>query len=88
VRILEKIGQGQCAEVYKARWRGMFAVAKALKRPGDYKAGWTLATARADLVHEITVLSHLRHPNLVLFLGACIDHQNVVLLNEYMDGVL
>lgn len=83
---MERIGQGQCAEVYRARWRGTVAVAKVLKRAGDYKAGWTLETARADLVHEISVLSHLRHPNLVLFLGASMDKNNVVLLNEYIDG--
>ena len=61
---LERIGQGQCAEVYKVKWRGTYAVSKVLKRAENYKAGWTLATARADLVHEISVLSHLRHPNL------------------------
>ena len=86
VETLERIGSGQCAEVYKARWRGTFAVVKVLKQAGDYHAGWTLATARADLVHEISVLSHLRHPNLVLFLGAIIEQDNVVLINEFMDG--
>jgi serine/threonine protein kinase len=84
--MLEQIGQGQCAAVYKARWRGTVAVAKVLKGAAEYQAGWTLASARADLVHEISVLCHLRHPNLVLFLGACIDSRNVVLLNEYLDG--
>jgi len=64
VETLERIGQGQCAEVYKVKWRGTYAVSKVLKRAENYKAGWTLATARADLVHEISVLSHLRHPNL------------------------
>ena len=45
-----------------------------------------MASARADLVHEISVMSHLRHPNLVLFLGACVNKDDVILLNEYMDG--
>ena len=86
VETLERIGSGQCAEVYKARWRGMYAVAKVLKGASDYREGWTLDTARDDLVHEISVLSHLRHPNLVLFLGAVLQQDNVILLNEYMDG--
>ena len=84
--MLEWLAQGQCAQVYKARWRGIVAVAKVLKGSADYQSGWTLASARADLVHEVSVLSHLRHPNLVLFLGACIDRDNIVLLNEFMDG--
>ena len=86
VEMLEWLAQGQCAQVYKARWRGIVAVAKVLKGSADYQSGWTLASARADLVHEVSVLSHLRHPNLVLFLGACIDRDNIVLLNEFMDG--
>ena len=41
--MLEQIGQGQCAAVYKARWRGTVAVAKVLKGAAEYQAGWTLA---------------------------------------------
>ena len=42
--------------------------------------------ARNNLINEICLLSHLRHPNLVLFLGAVLQQDNVILLNEYMDG--
>jgi hypothetical protein len=83
---LEWIGSGQCAAVYKTRWRGMYAVAKVLKGANDYREGWTLDSAREDLVHEISVISHLRHPNLVLFLGAVLQQDTVILLNEFMDG--
>ena len=33
----------------------------------------TNATNEADFFNEISVMSHVRHPNLVLFLGACLD---------------
>ena len=59
----------------------MYAVAKVLKGASDYREGWTLDTARDDLVHEISVLSHLRHPNLVLFLGAVLQQDNVIARN-------
>jgi serine/threonine protein kinase len=64
----------------------MYAVAKVLKGANDYREGWTLDSAREDLVHEISVISHLRHPNLVLFLGAVLQQDTVILLNEFMDG--
>merc|ERR1719183_1625390 len=39
-----------------------------------------------DCEHEVSVLSHLRHPNLVLFLGAVLDHGPLLIVSEYMDG--
>lgn len=39
------------------------------------------------MVNEISTVSHLRHPNLVLFLGACTQEDGpLLLLNEYMAG--
>jgi len=32
------------------------------------------------------VLSHLRHPNLVLFLGACLEDSPAWILNEFLEG--
>lgn len=37
-------------------------------------------------MNEISILSHLRHPNLVLFLGACTEGGKLILLSEFMDG--
>lgn len=40
-----------------------------------------------DMVNEISTVSHLRHPNLVLFLGACTQEDGpLLLLNEFMAG--
>ncbi len=32
------------------------------------------------------MLSHLRHPNLVLFLGACVDAEPWWVVSEFMEG--
>jgi len=32
------------------------------------------------------LLSTLRHPDLVMFLGACVDHQPPLVLSEFMEG--
>lgn len=38
-----------------------------------------------ELLHEIEVLSSLRHPDLVMFLGACLD-DSVMCVTEYLPG--
>jgi serine/threonine protein kinase len=39
-----------------------------------------------DCYNEVSVLSHLRHPNLVLFLGAVIDDGPLWIVSEFMEG--
>jgi len=49
-------------------------------------AGEGLSETEAELVREINLLSKLRHPDLVMFLGACVDHTPPLVLTEYMEG--
>ena len=40
-----------------------------------------------ELLHEIDLLSSLRHPDLVMFLGACIDrHLSIMCVTEFLPG--
>jgi len=80
LKIQEKIGEGQGGHVYKCRWRGLDCTAKMLSRDmGPRELG--------DLANEIEILSSLRHPNLVLFLGACTDPDGeLIFLNEFCAG--
>mmetsp|Transcript_44790 Transcript_44790/g.112340 ORF Transcript_44790/g.112340 Transcript_44790/m.112340 type:complete len:569 (+) Transcript_44790:199-1905(+) len=96
----EKLGEGDCAVVHKARWRSMAVVSKQLREVNEYTSincnpsesppsGSCLSAerARADLANEVDILSHLRHPNLVLFLGACMtEGGGLCLVSEYMEG--
>lgn len=61
------------------KWRGLDVAVKKIRASGD-----TMATA--DMVNEILVLSHLRHPNLVMFLGAVTTGDAPVIVFEYMPG--
>ncbi|CAE8702025.1 unnamed protein product, partial [Polarella glacialis] len=45
---------------------------------------WELA--KDELLHEIRTLSTIRHPDLVLFLGACLDSTPCFFMVEYMEG--
>lgn len=37
-------------------------------------------------MREIGLLSKLRHPDLVMFLGACVEHTPPLVLTEFMEG--
>mmetsp|Transcript_9277 Transcript_9277/g.23168 ORF Transcript_9277/g.23168 Transcript_9277/m.23168 type:complete len:439 (-) Transcript_9277:250-1566(-) len=81
LKLLEKLGEGECGCVYKCRWRGLDCAAKILTQNSR------TSVAYHDMVNEISTVSHLRHPNLVLFLGACTTgDEPLLILNEYMAG--
>jgi len=77
------IGFGSTGRVYKTYWRGIECVVKMLnvntsKRMNDIN--------KNDLINEISIISRLRHPNLVLFLGACTLNEPILLIYEYMEN--
>eukprot|EP00286_Rhodomonas_abbreviata_P016968 CAMPEP_0181321362 /NCGR_PEP_ID=MMETSP1101-20121128/18639_1 /TAXON_ID=46948 /ORGANISM="Rhodomonas abbreviata, Strain Caron Lab Isolate" /LENGTH=551 /DNA_ID=CAMNT_0023429173 /DNA_START=243 /DNA_END=1898 /DNA_ORIENTATION=- len=79
VRMGKILGEGDQGFVFKAEWRGMPVVCKVLKDHED-------AVKDLEFQNEIAVLSRLRHPNLVLFLGACLDWEPKFILTEYLSG--
>jgi len=46
----------------------------------------TFRVLEGEMLHEIRLLSHMRHPDLVMFLGACLDHSPPFLMTEFMEG--
>lgn len=43
-------------------------------------------TMAQEVVHEVQMLSTLRHPDLVMFLGACFDQKAPYFITEFMEG--
>jgi len=78
--------------VYLADWRGTKVVAKTVKRGmlSSQQRGahedFDQKLALEEMLHEVRILSTLRHPDLVLFLGACLDTQPCFFITEYMEG--
>jgi len=65
VRLQERIAVGGFAEVFRGTWQGtVVAVKQLLERTNDVKE---------RLEQEVEVLAKLRHPNLLLFMGYCVD---------------
>jgi len=79
VEILEKIGQGGFGVVYKGLWRGTTVAVKKLLHDemdeSDYE----------EFIKEIEMMNKLRHPNCVLFLGACLKRPNICIVTEFLE---
>merc|ERR1712157_40950 len=41
---------------------------------------------KAELLHEVQILATLRHPDLVAFMGACLDEAPLMLITEFVSG--
>ncbi|CAK0828047.1 unnamed protein product, partial [Prorocentrum cordatum] len=75
--------------IHTAEWRGIKVVAKTLLT----RKSWHESAEQADeeditkeVLREIGILSTMRHPDLVMFLGACIYSTRPFLISEYMEG--
>merc|ERR1719262_900711 len=47
-----------------------------------------VSSGKDDFLNEMTLLSELRHPNIVRFLGACLDAQRMSIVFELCPGSL
>lgn len=77
--IIKKVGAGAYGEVYSARLWGTLVAVKRLnvaKFPDQAKL-------LADLQSEAQILSQLRHPNVVLYVGAATKQSNVCIVTEW-----
>jgi serine/threonine protein kinase len=70
--------KGSFGTLYKIKWRGLACVARTY--PG------TEFENLKNMANEIAVLSSLRHPHVVMFLGACIEENNTILIMEECSG--
>eukprot|EP01123_Difflugia_compressa_P016234 TRINITY_DN989_c1_g1_i1.p1 TRINITY_DN989_c1_g1~~TRINITY_DN989_c1_g1_i1.p1 ORF type:complete len:607 (-),score=129.29 TRINITY_DN989_c1_g1_i1:50-1618(-) len=69
------LGQGACGKVWKGVLRGSIVAVKELKSKYE----------NADqFLGEIAIMTKIRHPNVVLFMGACYDPPYIV--TEYLEG--
>jgi hypothetical protein len=75
----ERIGVGGFAEVFKAEWRGTEVAVKRLLLP---KATDDAVT---EFIAEVNLLRRLRHPNIVMFMGACTKSPNLCLVTELLQ---
>jgi serine/threonine protein kinase/ABC-type phosphate transport system substrate-binding protein len=80
IDVREQIGAGTYGVVHRGKWKGVdVAVKRFVKQRLDEHQ-------RIDFRAEVAVLSEAHHPNIVLFIGACIRAPNVCIVTEWVRG--
>ncbi|KAL2610013.1 hypothetical protein R1flu_028586 [Riccia fluitans] len=78
LRIDVRVGIGSFGEVFRGTWRGTEVAIKRLLEQDLTEEN------TADFCNEISLLSRLRHPNVILFMGACTTPPYLSMVTEYM----
>ncbi|XP_008793254.2 probable serine/threonine-protein kinase SIS8 isoform X2 [Phoenix dactylifera] len=78
LQIGERIGLGSYGEVYRADWNGTEVAVKKFLDQG--LSGDALEQFRC----EVKIMSRLRHPNVVLFMGAVTRPPNLSIMTEFL----
>ncbi|CAI5742218.1 unnamed protein product [Hyaloperonospora brassicae] len=84
VQLDKVVGSGRSGNTYSAWWRGTHVAAKVVDSSTNTQAvGEELSN---EFHREVAVVTKLRHPNIVLFLGAAIDPPRYCLVFEFMEN--
>eukprot|EP00727_Mastigamoeba_balamuthi_P003259 m51a1_g12930 putative protein kinase (323) ;mRNA; r:1695-2941 len=75
----KKMGEGTFGIVYRGRWRGTPVAIKMLKSN-------VTAHVLRDFKAEVGLMGRMRHPNVVLFLGACTMSASQTIVSEFLEG--
>lgn len=81
LKFLQAIGRGAMGDVIKAKYLGTVVVCKRIRREHITE------TALESFREEIVLMSCLRHPNIVQFIGASWDNpSNLCIVMEYLEN--
>ncbi|GMG98523.1 hypothetical protein Nepgr_000363 [Nepenthes gracilis] len=74
-----RVGIGSFGEVFRGLWNGTDVAIKVFLEQD------LTPENLEDFCNEISILSRLRHPNVILFLGACTKPPRLSMVTEYME---
>ncbi|CAK9168074.1 unnamed protein product [Ilex paraguariensis] len=75
----EKIGAGSFGTVHRADWNGSDVAVKILMEQDFH------AERFKEFIREVAIMKRLRHPNIVLFMGAVTQPPNLSIVTEYLS---
>ncbi|KAI4341950.1 hypothetical protein MLD38_026618 [Melastoma candidum] len=75
----EKIGSGSFGTVHRADWHGSDVAVKILMEQEFHGERFK------EFLREVAVMKRLRHPNIVLFMGAVTESPNLSIVTEYLS---
>ncbi|KAK8673657.1 hypothetical protein V6N13_111976 [Hibiscus sabdariffa] len=79
VTVGTRVGIGFFGEVFRGVWNGTDVAIKVFLEQD------LTAENMEDFCNEISILGRLRHPNVILFLGACTKPPQLSMITEYME---
>ncbi|KAL5206028.1 hypothetical protein ABZP36_034237 [Zizania latifolia] len=75
----EKIGAGSFGTVHRADWNGSDVAVKILMEQDFHPDHFR------EFMREVAIMKSLRHPNIVLFMGAVTEPPNLSIITEYLS---
>ncbi|GKV37559.1 hypothetical protein SLEP1_g45579 [Rubroshorea leprosula] len=75
----ERIGSGSFGTVHRAEWHGSDVAVKILMEQDLH------AERYKEFLREVAIMKRLRHPNIVLFMGAVTQPPNLSIVTEYLS---
>ncbi|XP_017247477.1 serine/threonine-protein kinase EDR1-like isoform X4 [Daucus carota subsp. sativus] len=79
ITVGSRVGIGFFGEVFRGTWNGTDVAIKVFLEQD------LTAENMEDFCNEVTILGRLRHPNVILFLGACMKPPHLSMVTEYME---
>jgi len=76
------LGSGAFGQVWKGQWRGTPVAVKVLTSVSQQAIPQSVME---DFEDEITILARMRHPNICLFMAACLDSDNKAIVTELVS---
>lgn len=80
LKLVEVIGGGGFGQVWKAIWRGTPVAVKVLTGSAQSKS--VPRAVLEEFAAEINLLKGMRHPNICLYMGACLEPPNRAIITE------
>lgn len=80
------VGQGAHSIVYKGYWRGCVVGIKHIKGEAFCGSEERIGQSEHQFHQELSLMVRLRHPNLVLFMGASLRRAALCVVMEYCSG--
>lgn len=87
LRMKKPVAKGTFGCVYIGEWLGLVVTVKEIEVKNDQNNAKCKASLKA-ITEEIHKLSEIRHPNIVIFLGACVSPKCYIVMEHCAHGTL
>ena len=88
LKLKKPIAKGTFGKIYIGEWLGLVVTAKEIEIKTAMNPKGKCKASAQKITEEFYKLSEIRHPNIVIFLGACITPKCYVVMEHCAHGTL